>query len=86
MIIYTGSTKRQLYQREVIAEGESINHYRQVEIGTQTLIFECDLDLRSLNAMAKQAAANKSGKSVDGPLTVRITNRVDDVDYKKVKP
>lgn len=85
MIIYTGSTKRQLYQREVIAEGGATG-FRQVEIGQQTLIFECDLDLRSLNAMAKQAAANKSGKSVDGPLTVRITNRVDDVDYKKVKP
>jgi len=39
------------------------------------IYYETSVDLGALDLLAARAAKNKSGKAVDGPLTVRVTYR-----------
>lgn len=47
----------------------------KVSIPTGVATYRVDLDFTVLEALAYRAAHNKSGRSVDGPLTVMITKR-----------
>lgn len=49
----------------------------QGRIVREMLEFETVIDMDALEEMARKAASNKSGKSSDGPLSVRIVHRYD---------
>lgn len=50
-------------------------HPRAIPDGVEELSFVVETDFKKLEYMAQLAAANKSSKSVDGPITVRIIAR-----------
>jgi hypothetical protein len=59
---------RKLYKR-----GE--NPYINQPDGVERIIYAVDMDFDGLAELARKAAANKSGKSRFGPLTVEVIKR-----------
>lgn len=49
--------------------------YTRVDDGTEEIIYCTEINLSALETLAQRAARNKSGKAVDGPLTVYVTGR-----------
>lgn len=47
--------------------------------GEETLMYEVDMDLRMLHAMARKALSNKQLKSTDGALTVKVIGTIGNV-------
>lgn len=71
-------TTRQLYRKEKIVtptQYDQTETVKSIEDGIEQIEYEVTLNGAGLDAMARKAAANKSQKSSDGPVTVRIVNR-----------
>lgn len=59
---------------------------RTMPWGTEVVMFDVEMDLRVLNAMARKAANNKSMRSTDGALTVKVIGSVGTVSPEQSKP
>ncbi len=66
-------TARQTYKPGPILEGG--RRHTSVPDCIEDLSYEVTISEAGLVIMARDAAANKGGKCVDGPVTVKIVNR-----------
>jgi hypothetical protein len=66
-------TKRAVYKSD--PDKTNTNRYLQVYAGQETICYAVDIDFAMLDELARKAASNKSQKSHDGPVTVRIIAR-----------
>lgn len=70
-------TTRQLYKRVpiILTRENGWAGFSSVSDGEEEIYYETSLDWKELDAMARKAAASKSGQSRDGALTVKIVER-----------
>lgn len=68
--------KRELRIRENVLEGGAVIKVREsVEVGRERVEYVATVNLTDLEAMAHQAARNKTGICRDGGLVVKVTRR-----------
>jgi hypothetical protein len=65
---------RPIFRKETF-QTEASSGERWEADGQEEFYYETSIDLRALDSMAKKAARNKSGKSHDGPIFIRIVER-----------
>ncbi len=65
-------TTRQLYKQQPSVSGKGTISVRD---GDEEIFFQTSLDWDELNEMARKAAGNKSEKSHDGPVIVKVVER-----------
>lgn len=74
-VIYSGrKTTRQLRKTRMIKDEHSVGFSSDPD-GQEEVTYDVLIDLPAMSAMARKAAANKSGKATDGPLIVKVTGR-----------
>lgn len=72
-IIVRNSVRRPIYKR-IAATPPGVG-FMSIPDGAEVVYYTVLLDHSMLNAMAIKAAQNKSGKSADGPLIVKVLEK-----------
>lgn len=74
--LYKIQTRNGSVRRTQLKEIEP-GHMRRVEVGTVEFSVDVFIDLENVGWMANAAALSKGGKCTAGPVTVKVTKRIE---------
>lgn len=74
-VIFSKTRTTRPLTKRIVVQGEHGTGFRTEPDGREEIYYQTTVDLASMDLLAHKAASNKSQRSSDGPITVRILER-----------